>query len=120
MSTLTSYNGLQIATPAPTGYGGNAVNNNFKALATRIDTVDPTAGADSTQGFSAGSRWYNSSSGNEWICLSAAPGAASWAVITGVLGDYLPLSGGTLTGNLNCVGNNITNLCTTTVEGVAA
>ena len=36
MSTLTSYNGLQVVTPNPTGPGGLAINNYFKAVSTHV------------------------------------------------------------------------------------
>jgi hypothetical protein len=55
MSTLTSYNGLQVVTPSPTGDGGLAINNNFKALSTHVSTLNPTVGNDSTQSFAVGS-----------------------------------------------------------------
>jgi hypothetical protein len=97
MSTLTSYNGLQVATPSPTGDGGLAINNNFKALSTHVSTLNPTVGNDSTQSFAVGSRWYNRSTTVEWICLDATAGAAVWtAVASGALAGYLPLSGGTV------------------------
>jgi hypothetical protein len=35
MSSLITYNGIQIVTPDPTGDGGLALNNNFKALSNR-------------------------------------------------------------------------------------
>lgn len=47
--------------------------NNFTA------TVDPSSGDDQTQGYTPGSRWFNTSTGILWTCLSAATGAASWA-----------------------------------------
>jgi hypothetical protein len=105
MSTLTSCNGLQVVSPAPTGAGGLAINNNFKALSTHVDTVNPTTSDDGTQGFVAGSRWYNSSTTVEWICTSNATGAAAWtAVASGALAGYLPLPGGTMSGDIDGVG----------------
>src|SRR6185437_2990248 len=82
MTKLSEYNGIQIATPNPQDEGGLALNGNFKALSTHIDTVDPTAAADSTEGFSAGSRWFNSGSSEEWICTDPAEGAAVWENIS--------------------------------------
>ena len=70
------------------GRGGLAINNNFKALSTHLDTVNPTSGNDGTQGFVAGSRWYNSSTTVEWICTSNATGAAAWTAVQSI---WLPL-----------------------------
>jgi hypothetical protein len=81
MSILTSYNGLQVVSPTPTGSGGLAINNNFKALSTQVSAVNPTSGNDSSQGFAVGSRWYNSSTTVEWICLGNTAGAAVWTAI---------------------------------------
>ena len=49
-------------------------------------TLDPTSSNDQTQGYSAGSIWVNTSNGRAWICVSAATGAATWAlsVVPGV------------------------------------
>src|SRR6266446_3907062 len=44
-------------------------------------TADPTELSDQTQGFSVGSRWFNTAAGRAWVCLSTATGAAIW--ITG-------------------------------------
>ena len=41
-----------------------------------ITTADPTELSDQTQGFSVGSRWFNTSAGRGWVCLSPAAGAA--------------------------------------------
>ena len=82
MPALTEYNGVQILTPDPCGPGGQAINNNFKALSTAINTTDPGVDDDSTQGFSTGSRWYNSTTTEEWICEDASPGAADWVMIS--------------------------------------
>lgn len=68
MSTLTSYNGLEIVTRDPSGAGGLAINDNFKALSTALKTSNPTAGDDNTHGYSRGSRWFNTSTDVEWIC----------------------------------------------------
>jgi len=65
MSNLTEYQGVQIVSPDPADEGGQALNSNFKALSTHIDTVDPTSSDDSTQGYSYGSRWYNSTTSED-------------------------------------------------------
>jgi len=70
--------------------------------------LDRKKGADddSTAGFGIGSRWYNSATAVEWICMDATPGDAEWAAVaSGSLADYLPLTGGTMTGALSMGGN---------------
>lgn len=64
LSWFQSYNG--------TRWGDEARNNNFQA------TVDPTVSDDSTQGYSVGSLWINKTTRTEWVCMSAAVGAAVW------------------------------------------
>ena len=98
MSTLTSYNGLRVVAPDPTGNGGLAINNNFKALSTHVSTLGPTSGNDSSQGFVVGSRWYNSTTTVESICLDNTASAAVWVPIAS--DAYLSLAGGTLTGDV--------------------
>ena len=43
-------------------------------------TTDPTSANDSTQDYSPGSHWVNTTNGRVWICQSAATGAAAWAL----------------------------------------
>src|SRR5277367_4688703 len=103
MYMLTNYggSGLQVVTPDPPDAGGAAINANFKALATMIAAANPGVDDDASAGFGVGSRWYNSATTVEWICLDATPGDAEWAAITsGALAGYLPLTGGTVTGNV--------------------
>jgi len=50
--------------------------NNFAAA------VAPTTGDDSDDGYSIGSRWLDTTSGAEYVCLSATVGAASWLLTT--------------------------------------
>src|SRR6266403_1002000 len=47
-------------------------------------TADPTELSDQTQGFSVGSRWFNTAAGRAWVCLSTTPGAAIW-ILDGVV-----------------------------------
>lgn len=42
------------------------------------EAADPGATNDSTQGYSLGSKWYNTSTGIWWRCTSATAGAATW------------------------------------------
>ena len=50
--------------------------NNFTA------TVDPTNTNDSSQGYSVGSQWLNTTVNQLWFCASAAVGNAKWRVST--------------------------------------
>lgn len=64
----------------------SAPQNNFSA------SVNPTTANDNTQGYSAGSNWYNTSNHNTYICVSAATSAAIW-VQTNNLGSLsIPLT----------------------------
>ena len=49
----------------------------------KIDTVDPVVGNDDTQGYAVQSRWVNTSSRKEWVCMDASTGAAVWTETTG-------------------------------------
>lgn len=44
--------------------------------------TDPTTSDDVLDGYSIGSRWYNTSSQEEFVCLSSAQGAAVWTSTT--------------------------------------
>lgn len=45
-------------------------------------TVDPTVNDDQSQGYGPTSRWINTNTGEFWLCISAAPGAANWQPAT--------------------------------------
>ncbi|HET6247564.1 MAG TPA: hypothetical protein VFE47_07705 [Tepidisphaeraceae bacterium] len=106
MSTLTSYNGLEVVTPSPlAGAGGAAINDNFIALSTKIATTIPGPTDDSDSGYSEGSRWYDSGTTAEWVCTDATPGAAMWKAIASAA--YLALGGGTMSGTIEMAGNNL-------------
>jgi hypothetical protein len=55
------------------GSGGSGYLDNLSA------STDPGAADDSSLGYSAGSTWFNVSSGEIFRCLDAAEGAAVWA-----------------------------------------
>lgn len=57
--------------------------NNFNA------TTDPGVGDDSVDGYSPGSQWLNTSTGDRFICSSAAVGAAVWQDVTGLAPEDL-------------------------------
>jgi hypothetical protein len=43
-------------------------------------TTDPLVTSDSSLGYSTGSQWINTTSGRSWVCITAAVGAAVWAL----------------------------------------
>lgn len=47
-------------------------------------TTDPTADDDTSQGYQIGSRWVNTATQHEWVCLDATEGAARWRNTTRV------------------------------------
>lgn len=67
--------------------------NNWQA------TTNPTTSNDQTQGFVAGSRWYNTSTGDLFICTSAATGAAVWVAETTLTFADVTLDAVTTSGN---------------------
>ena len=85
MSSLANYNGLSVITPEPSATGGKAINDNFKALSTAQETSNPGSSNDNTEGYSAGSRWVNTTTGIEWLCTSSATGAAVWVAMVPTL-----------------------------------
>jgi hypothetical protein len=90
---VTNYKGLSVVN-SPAGDLGQALTNNFSTLADRIGvcnytTTDPLASSDNTLGYSVGSRWINTTSGNEYVCTSAATGAAVWGRTSNQLGRIL-------------------------------
>lgn len=80
MSSIIRYKdyGLQIVSPEPTGEGGVALNENFKALTENLAEVDPGVDDDALAGYAAGSRWLNTLTGVEWVCVDPTEGAAVW------------------------------------------
>jgi hypothetical protein len=111
-SSLTSYNGLSVITPEPTASGGKAINDNFKALSTALKTTNPASSNDNTQGYSVGSRWFNSTTGVEWLCTSSTTGAAVWVSMAQTL-EQVTTAGATtdkavtLSNGLSMSGTNI-------------
>lgn len=57
--------------------------NNFSA------TTDPTANDDSGDGYSPGSQWLNTSTGDRFLCSNASVGAAVWQDVTGIAPEDL-------------------------------
>lgn len=57
---------------------GTYIGSLFGLVKNNTTTTDPGVSNDTTQGYAAGSRWYNSSTGANWICRDASTGAAVW------------------------------------------
>ncbi|MCE9590160.1 MAG: hypothetical protein K8S99_06515 [Planctomycetes bacterium] len=95
-TTLTDYKGLQLPSPAPIQSGGLAIHNNFIALTDRIGpcnlsaVTDPGAADDAGGGYEVGSRWVNTVTGREFVCVNNAPGSAVWKVTTLPAGAQQP------------------------------
>lgn len=105
MPTLTSYKGLQVLTPDPTGAGGLAIQNDFKQIvdwqpkSVWAQSADPTAGDDEGDDFFPGSCWLRTDTTPPklFVCRSSAVGAAVWQpVLLKVAQDASPALGGAL------------------------
>lgn len=112
MATLTAYKGLQVVSPDPTGDGGLAIQNDFKALvdwgpkSSWAQTSDPGANDDQGDDYYPGSLWLrtNTTPPKLFVCQSAATGAAVWReLLLQVVQDAAPKLGG----NLDVNGNQI-------------
>lgn len=88
LNVFQSYNG--------TRWADSASNNNYQA------TVDPTVSNDTTQGYTKGSFWLQTTTNVLWTCFSATTGAAIWKpTLTAyplILGGRLDIPGLPLTG----------------------
>lgn len=96
MATLSDYKNLKIVNGA-TESGGQALTNNFKALADGSPypgTADPTVNDDSSKQFAVGALWLNATSGSLWMCTNAAVGAAVWKSILSRSSTQLNLTPG--------------------------
>jgi len=68
---------------AETNTGADSYIQNKPLLAKQtIDTVDPTINSDNGLGYEIGSRWYNTTSDEEFVCLDAGTGVAVWKSTT--------------------------------------
>jgi hypothetical protein len=112
MSTLTPYKGLFVLTSA-SGAGGNAINNDFTALADRIGpcnytaTTDPTSSDNQSLNYYVGSRWLNQADETEWVCATSNSTFATWtSAEANAAATYLPLTGGTINGSLQVNGSD--------------
>ena len=86
-ASLTDYKGLEVVSPDPTGGGGLAINNDFKALAdwhpksVWDQSADPGVDNDIDESFYVGSLWYRSDTGVLFICTDNTTGAAVWKLL---------------------------------------
>jgi len=82
--STTTYKGITVQDPAPTGAAGLRYDNNFKALADRvpgasyIKTTDPTVDDDVDLGYYPGYIWVNVNGPLWWGCTDNTDGAANW------------------------------------------
>lgn len=60
---------------------GDLASNNFDSVS------DPTSGDDVSLGYDVGSRWINSMTQSEFVCMDNTLGAAVWAAQTGVISN---------------------------------
>ena len=74
---VSSFGGVPLIT------GGTTSELKYNLAA----TTDPTAGDDSGDGYSIGSRWINVSTDKEFVCLDASSGAAVWTETTQASGS---------------------------------
>lgn len=102
MPSLTSYRGLQVVTPDPTGAGGLAIQDDLKSLVdwspknVWSQTSNPTVNDDETDDFYPGSMWLrtNVTPPNLFLCESSALGAAVWRqLLIRLVQDSLPTLG---------------------------
>ena len=71
----------------PTGVATSSVivrnaSGGWQILKNNIGTVAPTVNDDSVDGYTIGSRWYDTTGDAEYVCLDASAGAAVWKKTT--------------------------------------
>jgi hypothetical protein len=64
------------------GFGAQAPGGGDAPKVSLAETTDPGATDDSTLGYSVGSRWINTSTDAEFVCVDASIGAAIWKETT--------------------------------------
>lgn len=82
----------------------NATTNSFQSSGVRLDnitaTTNPDVNDDSADGYSAGSVWVNTTTDEIYFATDVAVGAAVWRKMRYDTTAYLPLAGGTATGDI--------------------
>jgi len=79
-ATNTQYIATSVGVGAAAWFPLNTIKNNFAA------TAAPLATNDGSQGYSNGSRWIDSTTGNIYTATSVATGAAVWSAGGGAAG----------------------------------
>jgi hypothetical protein len=64
----------------------NAANTGWVVRRDNVTNADPGVGDDSADGYLTGSRWINSANNTEFVCVSAAIGAAVWVRTSNIAG----------------------------------
>lgn len=77
-NTITDNHINAAVTPLQDNGTATKLESNYHAA-----TTNPTANDDIADGYGIGTLWINTSTGNAYICVSSAPGAAVWSAITG-------------------------------------
>lgn len=88
--------------------------NNFSA------TADPTVTDDASGGYSAGSRWLNTSTGDFFICTDPTTGAAQWQVESTINFSDVTLDAVTAAGNTTANAVDVGELRSTDWVGTVA
>lgn len=76
------------------------------AIKNTVAAADPTTSNDNTEGYETFSRWVNSASGEAFVCITAATGAAVWENATLTATD---LGGAAFKGFLTDISGTVTN-----------
>lgn len=107
MATYTTYRGVTIRSPDPTGDGGLAWQNNFKELADRLgnhidaaddpDANDDSAGTGGEDPVMTLSTWLNTSSSEMFVCVAPTVGNARWRHMSIDFAN-VAITGGTING----------------------
>lgn len=80
-ASLQRSNNLSDLTNVPQARTNLGLTGLANALSNLTATTNPTVSSDSTQGYSVGSTWVNTTTQNIFVCASAAVGAAVWSQI---------------------------------------
>ena len=94
--TVTIHSDVDATTSA-------VLQNNWTA------TIAPAITDDSGAGYAVGSEWIDVTADKSYKLVDASVGAAVWIETTGGGGAFLPLAGGTMTGDIEIDTNQIKN-----------
>lgn len=85
-----------VDTASQTGNVSDKLNwdgSNWVRIKNNISTSDPEPTDDSNADYEVGSRWFNTDTKTEFVCLDATPAAAIWELTTSVGGTGASLGG---------------------------